>query len=94
MLEFYGKEETEHLEVFSNALEEKWIDWEKRAETYRGYIRSLKTAFKLSSQFERRETVSKLMKEWTLEEFLQQIPSFIKNPQKRKKDLENQKEAV
>jgi hypothetical protein len=35
MLSFYGKEETERLEEFSNALESKWIDWDERAETYR-----------------------------------------------------------
>lgn len=35
MLAFYGKDATEEIEISSNALEVKWIDWEERAETYR-----------------------------------------------------------
>ncbi len=86
MVSFYGKEKTESLELRSNALEKKYVDWDSEAARWRMLRKTLSDAFKFKSQFERRETVSALMKEGTLEEFLE----ITNSRKKAKKDLQSE----
>lgn len=64
MLDFYGKEKTEWLEMMSKALEEKWIDWDEKAKYWRTLAKTLTTFHHSSgmSQLQTRQFITDHMK--------------------------------